>query len=217
MLRIFRRNRKPTPDLPRDFGYKCQWLALKAKETQPVVTALQLRRVTPANWAMGIEGAYSNKIFVSPVLGQWVLAIGTTLPNAGDVCHPDKMTPMLIELSKIFEEVQYFVTHRVVEYHAWVKAKQGEIIRAYAFLGETTTTLWNKGDRTPEEIELGFSFVDETSPEAKDESFWEREDLRFPNEEDVMAIAGKWSVDPLFESNQYDPGVGVLGALKKFG
>lgn len=216
MLRVFGRNRKPTPDLPRDFGYKCQWLALKAKDTQSVVTALQLRRVTLANWSMGIKGAYSNKVFVSPVLGGWVLVIGATLPDAGDARHADKMTPMLKELSKIFEEVQYFGTHRVVEYHAWAKAQQGEIVRAYAYLGETGTTLWNEGDRTPEEIELGFSFVNETSSEAKDEGYWEREDLRFPSEEDVLAIAGKWSVDPLFESNQYEPGVGVLGVLKQF-
>lgn len=33
------------------------------------------------------------------------------------------------------------------------------------------SNLWNKGDRTPEEIELGFSFVDETLPEIKDESY----------------------------------------------
>lgn len=214
MLNIFRRNRKPTPDLPRDFGRKCQWLALKTEDTQAVVDALNLRRTAAANWAMGIEGAYSNKVFVSPVLGQWVLAIGATLPDADDARHPDKMTPMLIELSKVFEEAQYFGTHRVVEYHAWAKARQGEIVRAYAYMGESGTTLWNTGQKTPEEIELGLCFVDETSPEAKDDSYWEREDLRFPNEEDVLAIARMWSVDPLFESDQYEPGIGVLGVRK---
>ncbi len=213
MLKMFGRNRKPIPDLPVKFGYKCQWLVLKSEETQAVVTELRLRRVAPANWTMGIDGAYSNKIFVSPVLGQWVLAIGRKLPDAGDTHHPDKMTPMLIELSKIFQEVQYFGTHRMVEYHAWAKARQGEIVRAYAYLGETGTTLWNKGDKTTEEVELGLSFVDETSHEAQDESYWEQEDLRFPDEEDVLAIARRWSVDPLFENNQYEPGVGVLGVL----
>lgn len=69
----------------------------------------------------------------------------------------------------------------------------------------------------PEEIELGFSFVDETSPEAKDEGYWERKDLRCPNEEDVLAIARRWGVAPSFESNQYEPGVRVLGILKQSG
>ena len=214
MLNKFRSKKDPTPDYPLPFGYKCQWLAFKTQDPQVVVTALKLQRVRPVNWETGISGAYSKKIFVTPSLGEWVLAIGRTLPDLGDEKHPDRMVPLLIELSKVFEEVQFYSTHRVVEYHAWVKARGGEIIRAFAYLGESGTTLWDRGDKTPEEIELDLNYTDETSPEAQEESFWEREDLRFPNEEDVIDIAGRWSIDPLFESDQFQPGVGVLGVLR---
>ena len=163
---------------------------------------------------MGLGEAYSSKIFVSPLLDQWVLAIGITLPDSGDENNPDRMTPMLIDLSKKFGETQFYSTHRVVEYHAWAKAIHGEIIRAYAYVGDQGITVWNKGSITPEEIKLGFNFFDETSPAAKHEDYWNNENLRYPNEEDVLAIARKWSVDPKFASNQYDPGVGVLGSLK---
>ncbi len=213
-MNLFKRKTRPTPDTPKSFGRRCQWLALKGADTQSVAAALKLRSVTPANWATGIKAAYADKIFVSPPLGQWVLAIGVTLPDAGDAHHIDEITPLLLALSKMFEEVQYFGSHRVIEYYGWAKARQGKILRAYAYLGEAGTTLWNRGNKTPAEVELGFNFFDEASPAAEDVNYWQRTDLRFPDEEDVLAIAQKWSVDPLFKAQRYGPGIGVLGFLK---
>jgi len=67
---------------------------------------------------------------------------------------------------------------------------------------------------TPEERKLGFAFFDERSPEANDDSYWEREDLTFPNEMNVMDIAREWSICPcdLDEFQAEEHLLGVLGS-----
>lgn len=69
-------------------------------------------------------------------------------------------------------------------------------MHAYAFLGERGETQADRGEQTREEMDLGFAFFNERSPEASKDDYWEREDLTYPSEENVMAIAGRWSVDP---------------------
>jgi hypothetical protein len=61
---------------------------------------------------------------------------------------------------------------------------------------------------TPEEEELGFSdFVDSHTVDG------DLDNVRFPGEEDVMHLAGKWSINPL-ELDAYDSeGPGFLGTL----
>lgn len=188
-----------TPDKPRAFGYKCAWLAIHSEDTKAILEALNLKNPRAANWATGIEQAYGlERVFVTPPVQGWTLVVGLALPEAGGSGHPDQCTPLLRRLSKQLGEVQYFATHRVVEYHAWAKAENGVIARAYAYVGEEGITLWNVGVLTPEEKALGFKF-DET---------------HFPNEEDVMKIAGKWSLNPLkLEEMNLQPGVGVVGKL----
>jgi hypothetical protein len=61
------------------------------------------------------------------------------------------------------------------------------------------------GPRTPEEEDLGFHFIDGTSVE-KD---WEN--AKFPNEDDVMRIAGKWSINSQEIDAYESDGDGFLG------
>jgi hypothetical protein len=57
---------------------------------------------------------------------------------------------------------------------------------------------------------LGFALFDPDSPEAQDPDYWERTDQ--VREEQVMALASRWSVDPssLSERN-LEVGAGLLG------
>jgi hypothetical protein len=52
------------------------------------------------------------------------------------------------------------------------------------------------GEETDAEKELGFNFFDGSSPESTQPGYWQRKDLRFPDEDCVLKIAAKWSVDP---------------------
>ncbi|MEN6627568.1 MAG: hypothetical protein ABFD69_15195 [Candidatus Sumerlaeia bacterium] len=199
------------PCAPQAFGYKCAWLAIRTGEPEKVVEALGLTEVRPCSWAEGIKVAYIGRVFVSPPVNGWVFAVSFAFPS-----EPETIAPFLEEVGGHFDEVQYFGTHRVVEYHAWALARAGKIVRAYAYLGERGETLWDVGPKTPGELELGVNFFDERSPEAKDEKYFERTDLAYPDEEYVMQIAGKWSVNPdLLEEMALPPGSGLTGRLPK--
>ncbi len=107
---------------------------------------------------------------------------------------------MISSLAKEFPDVQYYGTHRIVEYHGWLCAKNGKIVRRYAYLGDQGVILCDEGERTEEEKKLGFAF---------DES-------KFPSENDVMKIAGAWSINPAtLDEQDFGKGVGYLGAFPK--
>jgi hypothetical protein len=65
-------------------------------------------------------------------------------------------------------------------------------------------------------LSLGFRFFDARSPEANDPriDYWGREDLTFPNEDHVMQLAGKWSIDPT-TLDERDLADGWLGEVQE--
>ena len=205
-------NLSSEPDAPVNFGYKMMWLAIRSDSTATVVEALNLREVKPANWGTGIEHCYdySQDVFVTPPIDGWVLVVGTSLPGTGDARAVDRATPFLTNLAKQFSEVQYYGTHRVVGFLAWAKFVAGRQVRAYAFLGEQGHTIWNSGDLTDIERTLPIVLPHETVSEA----FWEQDEVFYANEDTVLDIAGKWSINPMMLEEQYSMlSTGVLGAL----
>jgi hypothetical protein len=204
----------PIPDLPIAFGHDCAWLAIRSASVLEVALALRLTRAEAANWAVGLERAYAGDMFVSPVVSGWVLAISTHLPQASQLPGRQRLARWLTQLSQRFGDAQYFGSSRGVKYQAWARARQGQLVRAYAYRGEAGDTLWNVGPKTHEESALGLNFFDEASPEASAEGYWQRTDLSYPGEESVLAVARKWSVDTSFPRGPYSPEVGVAGVFK---
>jgi hypothetical protein len=187
-------------DHPVPFGYKCAWLAIKAEDPEAVVSALGLTGVRKSNWMRGIEAAYRGEVFVSPVTKAWILVVSVALPEIPDKRRQDQLTPLIKALGKKFMDVQYFGTHRVVEYHGWLRAKKGEIVRCFGYVGDRGETICNEGKRTEEETKLGLVF----------------DDSKCPSEEDVMRLAGSWSINPTkLDQLGLKKGVGYLGALPK--
>jgi hypothetical protein len=186
------------PDTPVPFGYKCAWLAIKTEDSKGVVQALRLRNVRKCGWQEGIDAAYNKGMFVTPPIMGWVLAVSRSLPEIPDKALPDQLSPLVKSLGEKFPDVQYFGTHRVVEYHGWLRATGGEITRCYAFLGETGKTLRNDGKRSEEETRLDLIY----------------NDSRFPDEHDVMRLAGAWSVDPSkLDELKLEKSLGYLGSF----
>jgi len=183
-------------DFPVAFGYKTAWLAIDTEDTRAVVNAIELRRVTRATWAKGL---YRGTFVAPPVLG-WTLVEGVRR-EAGD----PQFLPFLEGLSERFEEVQYFGIHRVVNYHAWAKAVDGRVVRAYGWLGERCEVLLDIGPKTAEEEELAFRFVDCTTADGD----WD--DRETPDEEEVMSIVGRWSINPQEIDAYLSVGTGYLG------
>ncbi|WP_274362322.1 hypothetical protein [Paenibacillus thermotolerans] len=188
-----------TPDQPQPFGYKCQWIAIKTENTQEIVEYFNLSNTQFANWSTGIKGAYEGFYFISPPMNGWTLVMSSKMPDLSDTTNRSPIE-QIVRLSEYYGEAYYFGTHRVVEYHAWAKAVEGQLVRAYGYLGERAEMLIDKGELTSEEIEHHLVFT----PIEDDESL-------LPDEEHVLLIAKEWSVDPLMEYENLECGVGVIG------
>ena len=180
------------------FGYKTAWFAIRTSDTEAVARALGLRHLAPASAEAAIAAGYREpgKVFVTPAIDGWTLAMSSDFLDLADGTPP-VFAGMLPKLSaELGTEVQFFASHRVAEAHAWGRAAQGDLSRAYTYNGCNGEVQIDLGGRTPEENALGHRFFHPSSPEANDDAYWERDDLRHANEEDVMAVAGAWSINP---------------------
>ncbi|MGS2615395.1 hypothetical protein ACVCAH_12850 [Micromonospora sp. LZ34] len=172
------------------FGYKLQWLAVYGQGADAVAGALGLSRPTPASWRDAVDAAYHGHgdWLLTPPLDGWTLAASKDVPAPED----DRFVAWLAELSRRLGTVQYFGTHRVVDYHGWGRASDGVVQRAFAYLGERGEVLFQVGEPTADEQALGVAAAyraDEPWSEDDEASPW-------PDEETVLALAGRWSVDP---------------------
>jgi len=199
-------------DSPIPFGYKMMWIAVKTDQKEKVGALLGLKNLRPSNWKNGMDGAYGKSIFITPLLHGWTLAVGMNLPTGGGDSRESiqKLKALLKKLSAEFGEAQFFCTHRIVEYHCWIKAKNGKVERAYAYLGESAENIVIEGN--PTAIEANLNLINTFSPEARKDEYFEREDILYPDEDLVMTIAEDWSVNPTTIENDKDiKGMGLIG------
>ncbi|MDX1958243.1 MAG: hypothetical protein SFU98_06700 [Leptospiraceae bacterium] len=192
-----------SPDLPVGFGYKCQWIVVKSNDFYKLLSILNFDENYSSNWKSGIESAYSGNYFVSPPINGWIFIVNSIMPFI-DTREKDNPINLVKILSKEFGESYYFGTHRIVDYHSWIKAKNGNIIRAYAYLGETGNILIDQGELTKEEINNNMYFSKLTGVNAE-----------YPNEEDVLKISSDWSISSQLDGKYSEKGVGVVGIYKK--
>ena len=205
-----------TPDSPINFGYKISWLAVRTDKSEDVVASLTIDHLQPGNWRSGFIAAYNGGIFVTPAINGWVLVVSSRLPSPETEKISDEWMRMARSLSAKFGELQFFGTHRVVGYNAWAQFINGHEVRSYAFLGDSGETLIDRGARTSGENDLGYKYFDTLSPESKEEAYWERKELCFPDEDHVMELAGKWSVNPnTLETLNLPDSAGWVGVLRR--
>jgi hypothetical protein len=190
------------PDRALPFGYKCAWFAVRSHDNKIVANALGVQNARIVTWHEGVAAAYSDSdrdVFLTPPIRGWVLVAGRHLASESTVSGKPRWMNIMIRLAERFPDVQFYATHRVVEYHLWVQAKDSRIIRHYEFIGDQGETVANEGELTTDERDLGLIFDADRSPV----------------ESDVMMLAGKWSVNPveLGESDE-GRGMGLVGDLK---
>lgn len=185
------------PDLPVSFGYKCNWLCVKSNDPIEVINKLGLKNYEPSNWDKGIEMAYNGYRFVSPVLDGYVLVVnyGMDILTVASELLDDK--------AKLFPELQFFVTQRVSDYHAWAKYVNGKMVRGYGWCGCDGKVFLNTGELTPEEKKLGFTNLLPT-----EEADWETHET--PDEEYVIELAAAWGIDPAFSAKSYPKSTGYI-------
>lgn len=197
-----------TPDKPIPFGFKTQWMAIKTNDVQYVIQQLPSVKIEQTNWEQGLDTIYHFRgnaktcpVFVSPVIQGWVLIIGDCFTDFSNIRAFDDFTAPL--LAK-FADVQYFGSHRVVDYFAWAKAENGQWIRRFAFYQGDIAL--NDGAQTEAEKQLGL--LDIRSNADWDIEQW----LESADEETPALIAERWSINPLhlpFADDKADLGVMV--------
>ncbi|WP_300020659.1 hypothetical protein [uncultured Maribacter sp.] len=186
-----------------DFGYKMVWIAVKTNQKNRLAEIINLRNFKEANWESGIETAYDDGVYITPQIGEWTLIVGTGIPNKGDSQENIlELANLVNTLSAEFGEAQFFGTHRVVEFHCWMKSKNGKMERIYSYVGESMESIKVFGD--PTEAEDGLNLFNSLSKDAENEEYFEREDLTYADEILVMEIAEKWSVNPTKLSERTD-------------
>jgi hypothetical protein len=163
------------------------WLVIKSRDLFMVQLALGLRHPKPCSWLEGLAG--EEQLFIAPPVKGWILATGRGLP---DPCEDaDACFRFILNLSRKVGEVQCFSASRILHHHAWIKAKNGRIVRAYAWAGKT---LWNQGSKTPAEEQLALKCYGYTEP-GPDTSFGQSEEIE-ANVDKVPLLAARWSFDP---------------------
>jgi hypothetical protein len=178
-------------DGPVSFGSDLAWVALESTDPLAVATALGLQRRHPVTWKEGAAAACKSGVFVTPPVGDWTLAVGRCLFPPEQVGAFAK--PLLEELSRRFQDAQYFCTHRESELHVWARARKGLFLRGYGWLGQRSSVIWNEGPQTKQEFDLGFRFTDgPTTPAVVNRA----DDPTTADENCVLQLAALWSVDP---------------------
>ncbi len=163
------------------------WLAVRSRNLMAVKKAIGLHNVKRCPWYQGLAG--EEKLFISPPIGGWILVVGSGLPDPAD--DVDVAFRFLVELSRKLGQVQFFSASSILNYHAWVKAERGKVVRAYAWAGKT---LWKQGTRTRAERDLGVQCFDYS--EAVEENGLGRSEALSLNVEKVPLLAARWSLDP---------------------
>ncbi|GIJ34976.1 hypothetical protein [Micromonospora sediminimaris] len=179
------------------FSYKTSWLAVRNRTPSEVADALELQDRKILDWATGTDRAYQRGVYVATPVPGWTLAHGRLhLPTGFDATEPP-FPGWLRQLSRHLGEVQFFANERVPDYHAWARARHGELLRGYCFNGKRGEVPLFVGTPTADEIELGVGLRGmEPGWERWSDDEWTAWYETTPSESDVMAMAGRWSTDP---------------------
>ena len=103
---------------------------------------------------------------------------------------PDYVS-LLAVLAHEVGHLQYFHGNQALGHHAWVKLIERQVVRAYAWVGETA---WNQGPITIAEKRSGMRAFDYFEEDSDSYINWET--VR-RNVEQLPLLASIWSIDPV--------------------
>ena len=196
------------PDKPINFGIKTIWCAVKSDNHLIIADFLKFDKTKTCNWIEGTIRAYEWGVFIMPAINNWVIIHGWGLPipnTQNDMRNSDKF---LNSLSKEFGEAQMFGNHRVSSSAFWMKSEKGELKRIY-IVGDGTGGMIGE----PTEIERKWNLIDCSSPKIDDKEY--RDNHLYPGEDEVIEVAGNWSVNPMeIESIENVGKEGIYGRIK---
>ena len=167
-----------TPDKPESFGYKISWIAARDLTSRQMADVLELQNVLRANWTTGLAAAHSSappfRVFITPPISGWTLAIGRGLPYPIDIEASDgsdrtigaRFDALLQRIKPHSPETLFFATHRGAGLDAWARMRGARIERVFAFCEQQV--LANRGEQTTEEHALGLPDLGARDPPEAD-------------------------------------------------
>jgi hypothetical protein len=186
---------------------------VRTDDADRVAALLGVTDQEPANWRTGLGAVYDatlgrTAVYVSRPVSGWVFVVGTSLPQPLGPRFADKTTPLLVDLGAGFSDVQYFSCHADVDYFAWARVTNGKLVRGFAIGSDGP--IWSHGrpDRDERALAPGLSEVRGVRNRQGDAG---EGLIVYPTEAQVMALAGRWSLDPTrLQASSAEPAVGVL-------
>ena len=136
---------------------------------------------------------------------------GLDLPMGNTVRNFKVLQKLLKKISAEFWEVCFFASFH--NYYCWAKAINGQIVRMYAYDGNSDG-YFSMGE--PLGAERWYRWVDKTPEEIpeEDQDYWSREGITFPDSELVRKIAADWNIDPsALKERKNLAGLGLAGIL----
>lgn len=203
------------PDLPCAFGQKMPFLVVKKKNRDKLIKALNINDLKEANWSTGLGAVYymhypqySNAIFISPEVTDYVFAVGRGLDNFSPFIdnnfqnYPDGFKEDIYECLCDLDEVYIFDSYHVTGAYSWIWVKNGQIKRAFAC--SDGKIILEKGSITSEELQVGINELinNKECCDVFDESFFQ--------------VVEAWCLSPLkLEdfSQKTKPAVGLIGVV----
>jgi hypothetical protein len=189
----------PSERVQRMFGFKSAWLAIRSEEPEEVVRALQLREVKPTAWPDGLAAVDAwpqtealKPVLVCPVVDGWVLC-----PFSLNLASLEQFD--FKQLSRRFGETQRFLSFRITDLYQWERWVDGDLVRRFGV--EVDDVLFDIGEPSEDEMQVRLSQPDYGAP-------------RLADEEIVLDIAGRWSINPMtLDDGPSLPVDGWLGGL----
>ena len=202
------------PDLPRPFGVRMSWIAIRTRDTPRVLSTLGLTGLEYANWATGLGTVYSpdlgdRYVYVTPPVNGWTFVVGPQLPQPLGDGFADNAMALLHTLGRQFVEVQYFLSYPSPDLYAWCRVVDGRVVRAYS--SRATGQGWNLGKITREEKLLGLlEFAPRTARSRATAN--QRAAYQKLGEFHVHQMAGHWSIAPMrVKQGTAVAAVGIIG------
>jgi hypothetical protein len=200
------------PQVPVPFGYKTAWYAVHSDDAQGVASALHLSDIHSSDWTTGTTAALDwndGTVFVTPPVHGWVFAEGAVLFS--DTDRDRRFENRLVSLSDQFGEAQYFASMRVSDAYTWARAKGGYLDCMFEW---ADGQMHRQGNAKQVEEQVGLKFFDAASAAAKDPGYYKRNDLTYPDEEDVLKVATAWGLNPM-KIETY-PEAGATGFIGRY-
>lgn len=206
-------------ELPRAFGMRMAWVAVRTRDTARLINVAGLEQVRAMGWSDGLGAVYAdrgglNRVYVTPPVDGWSFIVSLGLPLPMGTAYVDKAGGLIERLSGAFGPVGFFVSYPALDFYGWAWAQDGAIRRGFAVGREGV--VWNRGAVTVDERLIAsdfFALSEVRRGEAAAAAGGGGAGRLHPfSERDVLSIAKAWSVDPsqLEGRDDLDRGIGYL-------